>query len=179
MSLLHKRTKIILPGKKLLKYSAHHEIILLKIVFDENLVMCFRSSIAQIGEFLKMKTVIPVLADGTSVIATGSNMGEDDDSKVMREVVHICGRCYKTFDHQDDLVNHACMNNMSLTQQSAAPLPTISSPLATAGAQSAKKNRSGSSKPGSNETQQGGPFPCQTCGKVKKHFTLLISLQLF
>jgi hypothetical protein len=116
-----------------------------------------------------MKTVIPVLADGTSVIATGSNMGEDDDSK-MREVVHICGRCYKTFDHQDDLVNHACMNNISLTQQTAAPLATISSPLATtAGTQSAKKNRSGSSKPGSNETQQGGPFPCQTCGKVSRH----------
>lgn len=140
-------------------------------ISNEQLVKIYRSSIAQIGEFLKMKTVIPVMADGTSVIATGSNMGEDDDSKVLRDVVHICGRCYKTFDHQDDLVNHACMNNISLTQQSAAPLATISSPLATAGSQSAKKNRSGSSKPGSNETQQGGPFPCQTCGKVKKHST--------
>lgn len=114
-----------------------------------------------------MKTVIPVLADGTSVIATCSNMAEDDDSKVMRDVVHICGRCYKTFDHQDELVNHSCMSTISLTPHSAAPVATISAPLATAGVQPAKKNRSGGSKSGSNETQQGGPFPCQTCGKVK------------
>ncbi|XP_059482193.1 zinc finger protein 853-like isoform X2 [Neocloeon triangulifer] len=114
-----------------------------------------RSSIAQIGEFLKMKTVIPVLAaDGTSVIAASSALGDDDDGKVLREVVQICGRCCKTFESQEELVNHACMNTVTLSAS------------ATATPNASKKSRPGNSKGGNSELQPGGPFPCQTCGKV-------------
>ncbi|XP_065334972.1 zinc finger protein 1 homolog isoform X5 [Cloeon dipterum] len=117
-----------------------------------------RSSIAQIGEFLKMKTVIPVLADGTSVI-TGTGLSEEDESKVLREVVQICGRCCKTFDSQEELVNHACMNTITIAAAPAANSTTASTTSPS------KKARAGNSK-SNNELQPGGPFPCQTCGKI-------------
>ncbi|KAF4519907.1 hypothetical protein B566_EDAN008283 [Ephemera danica] len=115
-----------------------------------------RSSIAQIGEFLRMKPVCAELTDGTG---GGTSVGSDDDGpveEVVREVVHQCGRCAKTFATTDDLTEHECGG-----VQVAVTVVTADSPPPQVVAASAGANNSNSAS-----GTQGGPFPCDTCGKT-------------
>ncbi|KAF4520584.1 hypothetical protein B566_EDAN005995 [Ephemera danica] len=115
-----------------------------------------RSSIVQIGEFLRMKPVCPELTDGTAGTSVGSNDDEPVE-EVTHEVVHQCGRCAKTFTSTNDLQEHECGG-----VQVAVTVVSADSPPPQVATASTGDNNSNSAASGT----QGGPFPCDACDKT-------------